>query len=99
VLDPRCLAKKRSTKGTSVGHVDVTALKARMDELGQLNLDEEQDPDVLRAYVAEMQRNQAVLRAQEQALRIALSEHRRAAEAENAALKTEVQALRPSARS
>ena len=64
-----------------------------MDELSQLNLDEEQDPAVLRAYVAEMQRNQAMLRAQEQALRTALSEHRRAAEAENAALKTEVVAL------
>lgn len=93
MLDPRCLAKKRSKKGSSVAHVDVTALKARMDELSQLNLDEEQDPAVLRAYVAEMQRNQAMLRAQEQALRTALSEHRRAAEAENAALKTEVVAL------
>jgi transposase len=87
------LAKKRSTKSSSVAHVDVTALTARMDELSQLNLDEEQDPAVLRAYVAEMQRNQGLLRAQEQALRTALHEHRRAAEAENAALKAEVGAL------
>jgi transposase len=87
------LAKKRSKQSSSVEPIDVAALSARMDELSEVNLDVEQDPAVLRAYVTEMQRNQAALRAQERALRTALHEHRRAAEAENAALKAEVGAL------
>ncbi len=64
-----------------------------MEELRKVNLDEEQDPAVLRAYVAEMLRSQSALRAQERALHAALHEHRRAAEAENAALKAQVDAL------
>lgn len=90
MLDPACLAKKRSKKSTKVALGDVAALKARVSELSQVNLDEEQDPAVLRAYVAEMQRNHAALAAQERALRAELNEHRRAAEAETAALKAEV---------
>jgi hypothetical protein len=56
MLDPRCLAKKRSKKSTSSAPVDVAALEARMSELGKVGLEDEQDPAVLRAYMEEMLR-------------------------------------------
>lgn len=79
-----------------------------MVALSNVNLDEEQDPAVLRAYVTEMRNHAALLvqeqeklrtqeqeqlLAQERALHTALHEHRRAMESENAALKAEVSAL------
>src|SRR5690242_11958374 len=79
-----------------------------MVALSNVNLDEEQDPAVLRAYVTEMRNHAALLvqeqeklrtqeqeqlLAQERALQAALHEHRRAMESENAALKAEVSAL------
>jgi transposase len=93
VLDPRSLAKKRSKTSLNTAPVDVAALEARTRELGEFNVDEEQDPAVLRAHVAEMQRHQAELIAAKRELHTALHEHRRAMESENAALKAEVSAL------
>ena len=107
MLDPRCLSKKRSKKSSSIVPVDVAALETRVDELTKVNLQEEQDAEVLRAYLAEMLRGQSALREQERALRdqeralhkqerdlhAALREHRRAVDAENAALKVQVSQL------
>jgi transposase len=102
------LKKKRPKQSSKVAPVDIAALEARMNELSQVNLDEEQDPAVLRAHMAEMLRGHAALRAheqaalrtqeaallaQERALQAALHAHRRAAEAENAALRSQVDAL------
>ena len=87
------MKKKRPKESPNVAPTDIAAVQARMEELRKINLDDEQDPAVLRGYVAEMLRNQSALRAQEQALHAALHEHRRAAEAENAALRAQVDAL------
>jgi transposase len=86
------LAKKRTKKSSNTS-VDAIALEARKSEFRKVNLEEEQDPAVLRSYVTEMLRSQAALRAQERALHAALHEQRRAAEAENAALQAEINGL------
>lgn len=61
----------------------------RMASLTTLNVDEEQDPAVLRAYVQELQRNQAALHAQTRALR---AEHAELT-AKNEALEAEREKL------
>jgi hypothetical protein len=58
------LKKKRPKKSSNVTPIDVAAVEARMDELRKVNLDEEQDPAVLRAYLEEMLRNQSALQTQ-----------------------------------
>jgi transposase len=87
------LVKKRHKKSSKATRVDVAALHERLVELEKVNLDEEQDPAVLRAYVAELRRNQAALQEHSRTVQAELHEQQRAFRAEHAALKTQTEAL------
>lgn len=88
------MTKKRAKKSASkIKRVDVAALQERVNALHSVNVDEEQDPEVLRAYVQELLRSQAALQQQSHEIQVALHQKTRALEAEQAELKAKTEAL------